>query len=531
MRIPPMKTLALLALAAVSSLALAQEPPARVGRVAVAQGQVSISADVGEEATPALVNWPVTSRNQITTGAGARTELRVGSSVVRLDGDSSLDIVQLDDDNLRLHLHYGSVTVRLRNADVLPGFELSTPQGRITLQQLGRLRVDAERVQGTTAVTSFDGALARVDGGGGSVLIVRSGKRLDLRADDIRTGLAGADSFDDWGMLRDARDARVTSDRYVTNEMTGYEDLDQHGAWRDDAEYGPIWYPSNVGADWAPYRDGRWTWVAPWGWTWVDNAPWGYAPFHYGRWVMVDRRWCWAPGRNVGRPVWSPALVGWVGGSNWNVTFGSGGAHRQAPAQGWYPLAPREVFAPSYHVSAERLHYINRFARPDVRPDPAHHAGLTVVPQEQFGHRGPVLVNTAPRATTLPQVVQNLPVGAPPAPLGAHRQGEVRDLRSVGDGRDGRGRDGRDGRPEQRPAPVVLTAPAVAAPARPAGVVAVQPGAPVNLRDEQRNGRNENGRNGEEGRRDGRNDDGRRPPVQAGAGDARVPGRRCGPND
>jgi hypothetical protein len=25
--------------------------------------------------------------------------------------------------------------------------------------------------------------------------------------------------------------------------------------------------------------------MSPWGWTWVDNAPWGFAPFHYGRWV------------------------------------------------------------------------------------------------------------------------------------------------------------------------------------------------------------------------------------------------------
>ena len=28
-----------------------------------------------------------------------------------------------------------------------------------------------------------------------------------------------------------------------------------------------------------------WVWLRPWGWTWVDDAPWGFAPFHYGRWL------------------------------------------------------------------------------------------------------------------------------------------------------------------------------------------------------------------------------------------------------
>jgi len=37
--------------------------------------------------------------------------------------------------------------------------------------------------------------------------------------------------------------------------------------------------------DWAPYRYGRWEYIAPWGYTWVDEEPWGFAPFHYGRWV------------------------------------------------------------------------------------------------------------------------------------------------------------------------------------------------------------------------------------------------------
>src|SRR4029453_15692065 len=79
---------------------------------------------------------------------------------------------------------------------------------------------------------------------------------------------------------------------------------------------------------WAPYRSGQWRWVRPWGWTWVDQAPWGYAPFHYGRWVTIGNRWCWWPGGYYARPIWAPALVGFVGGSNLSVWVGFGGVCR-----------------------------------------------------------------------------------------------------------------------------------------------------------------------------------------------------------
>jgi hypothetical protein len=347
---------------------------------------------------------------------------------VRLDGDSSLAVDELDDDSLRLHLNYGSANVRVINADVLAGFELSTPNGLVRLQEPGRLRVDAERVRGTTVVNVFDGVALVADRG--SQLIVRAGKRAEISDDDVRTGLAVRDGFDDWALQRDRRDDNATSVRYVTSEMTGYEDLDQYGVWRDDPEYGPLWLPGTVGADWAPYRDGSWTWIAPWGWTWIDNAPWGYAPFHYGRWVHVGRRWAWAPGRHIGRPVWAPALVGWVGGGGgWFANLGAGHGHRPLPAQGWYPLSPRDPFVPGYRLSHDHLQRINRHARPHGDDGKrgrdghdGHRQGLTVVPHDQFGNRGSFAVRNAPKAAVPALALQNAPGEAPPAPQGAARR-------------------------------------------------------------------------------------------------------------
>jgi hypothetical protein len=452
MKKPVLKTVTLLALACLSALAmgagpeLATEVPAQVGRIALAQGQVSIGSDVGDEMTAAQVNWPVTSGNLISTAPGARTELRIGSTSIRLDGDSSLEVLQLDGDVLRLRLHYGSANLRVRNPDLLAGFELSTAQARIRLQQPGSLRIDAERARDTTSVNVFDG-VAMVDGGG-SQLSVRAGKRADLSEDDVRTLSAQRDGFDDWSTGRDRAEEGSASARYVGTEITGYEDLDRYGSWTTDNEYGPLWMPT-VTSTWVPYRDGSWTWLDPWGWTWVDNAPWGYAPFHYGRWVQVRNRWAWAPGRAGGhaiRPVWAPALVGWVGGAGWDVTFRD---RSRGPGFGWYPLSWHDRYVPGYRAPENHLRWLNEHVRNDARGGHDRDRrdyrpqGLTVVPQDRFRQPGRVNVARAPIATAPPALAQNvagLPAGAPPpAPNRPQRGGHDTDRGDRGDGRSGDG--------------------------------------------------------------------------------------------
>src|SRR5438046_943808 len=147
------------------------------------------------------------------------------------------------------------------------------------------------------------------------------------------TSEPGRDAFAGWAQSRDRGEERSASTRYVSPEMTGYEDLDRYGRWETAPDYGPLWAPVTVAPDWAPYRYGHWGWVNPWGWTWVDDAPWGFAPFHYGRWAFVQSRWCWVPGPREERAVYAPALVAFVGGRDFSVGVASG-------AIGWVPLAP-----------------------------------------------------------------------------------------------------------------------------------------------------------------------------------------------
>jgi hypothetical protein len=135
--------------------------------------------------------------------------------------------------------------------------------------------------------------------------------------------------------------------------MTGAADLDEYGHWRYVADYGPVWTPAGVAPGWAPYRFGHWVWVEPWGWTWVEDEPWGFAPFHYGRWAFVESSWCWVPGPVYVRPVYAPALVAFVGGGGFSLSVGIG------EGVAWFPLAPREVFVPWYRTSPTYVNNVN----------------------------------------------------------------------------------------------------------------------------------------------------------------------------
>lgn len=329
------------AIAALAVPAWAQDdPPGRIGRVTDGQGQSWFFDGEANEWVTLLRNRPLTTGARIAVDADARLELRIGSTAVRLAGGSDLEITRLDDERIELALADGSVAVRVRSPEVAREVELTSALGRYALQGPGYFRVD--RRGDNDVATTWSGDL-RFDAAD-SALAIPAGRSAELWREGNVThydwSAPSNDAFAVWAERADRADDQVAVAPYVSPEMTGAEDLDRYGTWETTADYGPLWIPTTVVAGWAPYRFGHWVWVQPWGWSWVDDAPWGFAPFHYGRWVYYGRRWCWAPGQRVARPVYSPALVAWVG----NVSPGRN--HR--PYVGWVPLAPREPYYPHY---------------------------------------------------------------------------------------------------------------------------------------------------------------------------------------
>jgi hypothetical protein len=392
------RRVAALALAATALAAAAQEdPPGRIGRLAQVQGQIwMLEGGQGEWIEPSR-NRPVTTGDRVATDSGARAALEIGSTSVYLDQGSDLEVRRLDDDAVELVLLQGAASVRVRSPEVAREVELDTHEGRFAPQGPGLFRVDTSDQGSFAAVFAGELQFDAPD----STLALRPGQRAEFWQDagDNATHYSWADltsdAFDLW-VRRDDQLAQVRPPaQTVSIEMTGADDLGRYGRWDQDPAYGALWVPTAVQADWAPYRYGHWAWIAPWGWTWVDDAPWGFAPFHYGRWVNWRGQWCWAPGQYVARPVYAPALVAWVGGAHWGASVSLG-----APAVGWVPLAPREAYYPTYRTTNVYIHRVNVtqvVIRPGVPlPRPAVYAnrglrgGFTVVPTKALAERQPV---------------------------------------------------------------------------------------------------------------------------------------------
>ena len=363
------------ALAQPASEADAADPPGRVGSVTLMAPPVTLVDLATGSREEAMLNWPVTGGWRIETGRGGRAEVRIGSTALRLDEDTTVDFARLDDHSVQVALLRGGLSLRLRSREILGELELLTQRERMVFEDVGRYRIDVDRPAGLTAVTAFFGRV-RI-GINRSTFVVGGGQRGELSASPMTSfeiTAAAADPFDDWVAARDAREESVRSSAYVSRETTGIELLDEHGDWRTVEQYGAVWFPRGVPVTWAPYRYGRWAWVSPWGWTWIDDAPWGFAPLHYGRWVVVGGIWGWYPGYVVPRPVYAPALVGWYGPPGLGVPAG-------APV-GWFPLGPREVYVPGYRHSPRYLRVVNVQQVPNV-------ADVTVVQTPRYAHHHP----------------------------------------------------------------------------------------------------------------------------------------------
>jgi hypothetical protein len=379
------------------------DPPGRVARVSLTSGAVSFRAAGVEGWVAAEVNRPLTTGDELWTDDNARAELDLGHTFIRLDSRTSLTILNLDDRGVQISLAEGTVAVRLRELDEKDEFEVATPHAALLLLRTGDYRFGVPRGAAETRVTVRSGQVEAT--APGQAFSIRAQQQARLTGTEkLQYEIAGApplDSFDDFCRTRDRRAERAESLQHVSPRVIGREDLDEHGAWRVDVTWGPVWYPRVVAPGWAPYRFGHWVWIEPWGWTWIDESPWGFAPFHYGRWAFIGGYWGWVPGPSRIRPVYAPALVVFAGGGpghRYYVSIGAG------LGVGWFPLGPREVYLPPYRASriyvtninvshtvianpndiwrrdVTRQHYVNR----DVS------GAFTAVPEDVFAHGRPV---------------------------------------------------------------------------------------------------------------------------------------------
>lgn len=340
------------------------DPPSRVARLDYMAGAVTTEPAGASDWSYAQLNRPLTTGDQLWNDANGRSELHIGSTAVRLGAQTSLDVLNLDDQTSQLKVAQGTLSTRVREIPQGTTYEIDTPNLALGVTSPGDYRVDVAPDGSTTTVTVRSGNVT-VYGENGQMPMT-AGQQMRFGGTDLQQVASNEapapDAFDQWGLARDQAEDRSVSARYVSRDMPGYQDLDNNGTWRSDPQYGEVWTPSSVPAGWAPYHDGHWVWQAPWGWTWVDDAPWGFAPYHYGRWAYVDDSWAWVPGPIVesAPPVYAPALVAFVGGggggADWGVNLAVGGV--AAAGVAWFALGPGEPWHP--HWGGWSPHYYDR---------------------------------------------------------------------------------------------------------------------------------------------------------------------------
>ncbi len=364
---------------------------ARVARISLLTGDVSLRRAGGNKWERATLNFPLVEGDRLATGAGSRVEIQIDArNFVRLGEYATLDVVTLRREGVALSVPEGTATLRLARFDrAKEYFEIDAPKTTIAAEQRGLFRLDVAQ-NGNVRVTVRDGARARIysDTSG---FTLRDGRTAELAYDNAGEGdweFSAARDRDNWDTWVNDRERYLASrlryddrGRYYDQDIWGAEELDSYGDWVFARDYGYVWRPHvtviNHYNNWAPYRYGHWTWCPPYGWTWVGDEAWGWAPYHYGRWVYYDNYWCWAPrgyDHYNHRSWWRPALVAFVFVNNNSYVA-------------WYPL--------SYHQPDPHARY---YRQPDrltplradqiaglQRINPIYQRAVTSLPAREFG--------------------------------------------------------------------------------------------------------------------------------------------------
>ncbi len=319
----------------------AQEGEPTPPRLSLIEGSASFWRPGAEDWAPGRLNTPLAPGDALYTGERSNFELQIGvRAFVRAAERTQLSLINQGAGFVQFKITSGLASFDLRTLPARYTVELDTPNAVFILDRTGYYRI---KVAGdVTRFITRRGGRGTITTTGGSQSISPS-EEIVVRgavAPSVETYVAPEiDSWDRWNYARTEHEAEAMSARYIPSGVYGADTLDDYGNWREVPNYGAVWVPDGMAPDWVPYSTGSWIWDPSFGWTWVDEAPWGWAPYHYGRWIFIDDFWAWAPGPALVRPVYAPALVAFF-------SLGRGGVFIGTSAVSWVALGWGEPVIP-----------------------------------------------------------------------------------------------------------------------------------------------------------------------------------------
>lgn len=382
-------------------------------RLSLVEGDVQVRPEGTEEWFPASINTPVLEGDRIWVPDRGRLEIQMrDGSIVRLNENTSFDVLRMEENSLQYYLNSGSVYVNFSGKKRY--LQIDTIGASIRVYERSKFRIDVSE-DGRIDVSTYSGNVyVETERGRSSV---RAGNMLTIRDQEYAelSPLGPSDEWERWNKERDRRFAqRGNSYRYLPDELRPYSyDLDENGRWVYVREYGYVWTPTvMVSVGWAPYRHGRWVWIGG-DYVWISYEPWGWVPYHYGRWAFVASiGWCWVPPAR-GAVYWGPGFVGWV----YTPTYVA-----------WVPLAPGEIYYGYGYYGPHSVNIININIHKVVVKEYRHahiKDAITIVHRDTFLKGRPVEVKVHEN----PFLGHKIHVGRPPLePVRETRSPVIKDI-------------------------------------------------------------------------------------------------------
>ena len=344
-------------------------------RISLIQGDVQVSnPDMDEDWTAASINLPLNEGDRLWVPDEAKVETQIrGGVYIRAGEKTAFDVLSLGNDSAQLYLDRGHVYVNNRRGGIKI-IQVDIPLASVRSYDNSIMMLDVDE-GGATEVSVLKGYVY-VETRDGSTRVT-SGNTLSVR-DNATAEMAMIGSPDEWERWNLDRDKQLVawneSSRYLPEELHEYSsDFDMNGRWAYASDYGYVWSPSVTILEWAPYTAGTWMWVRN-NYVWISYEPWGWVPYHYGRWAYVTGRgWCWVP-PIAGAVYWGPGFVGWI----MTPTYVA-----------WVPLAPGETYygygyygPASVNITTVNINTVT--INKTYRNATARHA-VTVVRKDSFG--------------------------------------------------------------------------------------------------------------------------------------------------
>ena len=374
-------------------------------RISYMEGDVQIKPPDTDDWGAASINSPLMEGDQVWVPEGGRAELQLNTGTyIRLDQNSALQILSLDKDASQFYVSKGHAYIYF-NAPRGRVLQVDTPDASTRAFDKAVFRVDMSDEYQYTDVSVYRGYVETENQIGKTRVDVDQMISLGQNTNGEVAPMGAPDEWEKWNKSRNdrIRAKRGVSSRYLPPELSAYSnDFDTGGRWVDVPEYGHVWTPTiSVGVSWAPYREGRGIWRGG-EYVWVSFDPWGWAPYHYGRWAFVASvGWLWVP-PVAGDVYWGPGYVGWVNTGDYVA---------------WVPLAPGELYYGRGYYGRHSVNVTNiniNQVNVNVYKNVYVNNGVTVINRNTFATASPRIVNV--NKTVIQQqifVKNNISVGAP----------------------------------------------------------------------------------------------------------------------